>query len=150
MSRLIAVVVFAVLGGLALVRPVTAEASLVTCNKTQAPLSIAYAYVQPHTFDLSAIITYGWWNIDPGQCSTWDGFDGSQEATGQATYYFYAHSSAGEWAGDLQLCVDTAKDFMNARFYSTMRECSGTGALRGFRPVGFKTKDATMNLDFIH
>ena len=143
-------VVFAVLGGLALLRPVTAEAALTTCNKTQAPLSIAYAFVQPHTFDLSAVDTWGWWNINPGECSTWGTFDGTLEAKGQATYYFYAHSSAGEWAGDLQLCVDTTKDFVDARFYSSMHECGPTGALRGFRPVGFKTKDATMNLDFIH
>lgn len=150
MFRGILLLLLVSLNGLSLLHPTPATAALLTCNKTQAPMSIAYAYVQPHTTSLSTIITWGWWNVDPGQCSTWDNFDGTKELSGETTYYFYAHSAAGEWAGDLQLCVDTAKDFTNIRLYDNLHDCSGTGALRGFRPVGFKTKDATMNLDFIH
>ena len=144
-----AFILCALLGVLGLMHPNTSLAALKVCNKIDKPLSVAFAWKQAPTNSLATTISWGWWSVQPGACITWDGFDGSQEAAGQATYYYYAHSEAGEWSGGLQLCVHPHEDFQEARLIANEHDCSN-GELRGFKPLGLKTKDATLELDKIY
>jgi len=124
---------------------VAASAALLTCNKTAQPVRIAYAWDQGANGAYAAIVTWGWWNIAPGACESWEKFDGTEFKRDGYSYQFYATSSAGEWSGPRQLCVKLGQDFMEARFHNTERECS-SGVLRGFRPMALEVKDGVLNL----
>jgi len=134
---------------LALGHSASAGAALKICNKTSSPASVAVGLIYS-----SLAITNGWYNLQPNECATWDQFDGTLEAQGQTTYYYYAHSSGGAWSGDMQMCVDMGNlNFSYARPPDNPTQNCGrgdTGAVKGFRRVNLKTKDAVLNLDQLY
>ena len=128
-----------------------AHADLTFCNKTDKPLSAAFAWVQPATSSVASAFSTGWWSLQPGQCDVWKGFDGTKEADGTFTYYYYAHSESHAWSGDEMLCVKTSDDFEILKLVSEQTQCLGADSeLRGFRPVGLKSKDAKLDLSAIY
>lgn len=127
----------------------SAGAALRICNKTSTPASVAVGMIG----GLGAI-THGWYNVEPGGCTTYDGFDGTAEAKGSLTYYYYAHSSAGAWSGDTPMCVDMTNltfDFDRPTDDPT-QGCNGgsAGTVEGFRRINLKTKDAELDLSQIY
>lgn len=149
MSRTGRLLTLAVLSLLLLGYSGTAGAALKVCNKTKNPASMAFGFIYA-----DGAITEGWYNLQPGECTTIDGFDGTAETKGLTTYYYYAHSSAGAWDGDTQMCVDmTNLNFAFNRPPSNPLQNCGNGdggAAKGFRRVNLKTKDAELDLDQIY
>jgi len=124
-------------------------AALHICNKTSTPVSVAIGVIYG-----GGAITNGWYNLQPKECTDFQAFDGSLEAQGQATYYYYAHSSAGAWDGDTQMCVDmTNLNFAFDRPPTNPTQNCGNGdggAAKGFRRMNLKTKDAELDLGEIY
>lgn len=82
-----------------------AEASLLLCNRTKAPLEAALGYR-----DDSGWISEGWWKIEPGLCARAYG-----KPLSQRFYFYFARalnrqSTEGKdspvWTGKYAFCID--------------------------------------------
>ncbi len=106
-----------------------AQAQLVVCNKTSAPLELAVARETDED-----VVSQGWWTIDPTKCET--------AVTGELDrryYYHYARSKAlnVEWGSTFNFCV---KDDPQFRIVGST-ECEQ----RGMRSIGFRQTDVIGN-----
>jgi uncharacterized membrane protein len=111
-----------------------ADAAMVFCNRTQAPLEAALGYRETSDW-----MSEGWWRIEPGQCARVFG----QPLT-QRFYFYYATSLVRlskdkppfVWAGKYVFCADT-KAF----------KATGDGDCesRGYQTKGFQQIDLGIN-----
>jgi uncharacterized membrane protein len=112
-----------------------AEAAMVFCNRTQAPLEAALGY----RGDTADWVSEGWWRIEPDQCARVFG-----QALTDRFYFYYATSLVRVakdkppfvWGGKYQFCADT-----KAFKASGDTDCEN----RGYQTKGFQSIDLGSN-----
>lgn len=131
----------AVFTGFLLLAPVSADASMLFCNRTKSPVEAAVGYRADADW-----ISEGWWRIEPGQCSRVIG-----QALKQRFYFYYAKSLSGAgkkpgfiWGGKYQFCVDT-----KAFKFEGDGDCESKGFItKGFNEIDIGSRAKDYSLDF--
>jgi len=127
---------------LGLLLPLPAAASMVFCNRTQAPLEAALGYREDDKW-----LSEGWWQIEPGQCARVYGKPFSQRF-----YFYYATALTAPskdkppfiWSGKYEFCTD-AKAFR----IEGDENCEAHGHItRGFQQIDLGTNTRDYTLDF--
>lgn len=92
-----------------------ALAALTLCNDAPSKIHVAIGVLTMETQCPNAICerTDGWFNIEPGSCTTVIDGDLDTALMGTASYYYYADDDVNghKWQGDRRFCIDPAQSF---------------------------------------